>query len=127
MAVASLSQPEGLIRLHRGGLASAGPEGCVAMEMGATFVMSCLFPNGHLHAVEKSDSPCLRISVVQTVAYVRVLLAPLFSPRMTFMQCVCVCSHDGPGSVVVAVCFSFLRSQSQCVPPTQHWLASPGC
>lgn len=82
---------EGLFRLHRGRLASAGPEGCVAMEMGDTFVMSCLFPDGHLRAVETSDSPFLRISIVQTVAYVRVLLAPLFSTQMTFVQCVCVC------------------------------------
>lgn len=63
----------------QGPLASAGLDGCVAMAMGDTFVMSCLFPDGHLHSLEKAHRPFLRILFVQMVADLRVLLALLFS------------------------------------------------
>lgn len=121
----SLSQPKVLIRLHRGLLASARPDGCVAMEMCDTFVMSCLFPDGHLHSFEKFDRPFSRIPFAQT-GLSKGLAGSFVSYQDDFCA-MCVSNGDRPGFVVVAVCFSFLRIQSQYVPPTQHWPASPGC
>lgn len=63
------------------------PDGRVAMEMHDTFVMSCLFPDGHTRSFEKLDRPFLSICFVQIVARLRVLLALLFC-GMAFVPCV---------------------------------------
>lgn len=91
------------------------------MEMGDTCVMSCVFPDGHLHAVEKPDSRFLRISIVQAVAYVRVLLALLFSTRMTPVQC--VCKESGWVGLCGRGCLLFLSSQPITVRSSSTALA----
>lgn len=118
--------PKYSIRLHRGLLASATPDGCIAMEMCDTFVdelsvsrWTSSFPAPDF---EKFNKSFLSICFVQIVVYLKVSLAFFVLYHNGFYAVCCVSNNDRSGFVVVALCFFFLCIQSYPPLAGQLWL-----
>lgn len=82
------------------------PDGRVAMEMHDTFVMSCLFPDGHARSFEKLDRPFFKY-LLCTNCSLSEGLAGSFVLWDGICAACCVSNDDRSGLVEVAACFCF--------------------